>query len=100
MSFVLTTAREAAFDHPTAKGPSTFQKAPQVFLFPPFSFGGGGGSRQEQGAMCICQHTENRLLNVGKRAGTNLAPVAKDAYSVQEINFNLTKKCYNVFETH
>ena len=23
-------------NHPTAKGPSTFQKAPQVFLFPPF----------------------------------------------------------------
>ena len=35
-----------------------------------------------------------------KWAGTNLAPVAKDAYTVQEINFNLTTKCYNVFETH
>ena len=35
-----------------------------------------------------------------KWAGRSLASGAKDAYTVQEVNFNLTKKCYNVFETH
>ena len=36
-------------NHPTGKGPSTFQKAPQVFLFPPFFPLGVG----VEGATCI-----------------------------------------------